>query len=209
MAMSTIIPRTDDKRGPFYQKFGQNIAAALTQMGLDPKMGADAAAQAAAWGVSYAAQQTALAAAKAAGTKQSLQNKASHDAVQAVIDQIKPNPAYTAAVQALLGTAPVAYDPAARAGADQPVINQGFVAGHVELSCEKHHHAQIKILCQRGAEATATTLAVLTHPHFVDPRPNLVPGQPETRTYTLIYVDHDAEVGSYSAPVSVAVLPQP
>lgn len=35
----------------------------------------------------------------------------------------------------------------------------------------------------------------LTHPHYVD-----------TRTYRLIYMDHDAEVGNYSAPVAVAVL---
>ena len=95
------------------------------------------------------------------------------------------------------------------AGADQPVIAQSFTAGHVDLRCLKHHHGQIKILSQRGTEATASTLAVVTHPHYVDPRPNLVPGQPETRTYTMVYLDHDVEVGHYSAPVSVAVLPLP
>jgi len=207
--MTPIIPSANDKRGPFYAKFAANIAAALATMGLDPKMGADAAKQALAWGASYAKQQQALADAKAAGDTQAKQNTLSHDAVQAVIDQLKPNPAYTPAIQALLGTAPVAHDVAAKAGADRPVIRQSFVAGHVDLRCEKHHHAQIKILCQRGAEAAATVLATVTHPHYVDPRPNLLPGQPETRTYTLIYMDKDVEVGDYSAPVSVAVLPQP
>ena len=63
--------------------------------------------------------------------------------MQAIIDQIKPNLAYTAAIQALPGTAPVAHDVAAKVGADQPVVKQRFVAGHVEMSCEKHHEAEV------------------------------------------------------------------
>lgn len=209
MEKLTIIPRTNDKRGPFYDKLGASLVEALTLMGLDPKMGAEAVTQALAWRPGYAKQLKAEADAKAATDTQIKQNTRSHDAVQAVLNQLKPNPAYTAEIQALLGTAPVAHDPAAKAGADQPVIQQGFTAGHVDLRCTKHHHSQIKILCQRGAETTATVLAVVTTPHYVDPRPNLLPGQPETRTYTLIYVDKDEEVGRYSAPVRVAVLPQP
>ena len=209
MEKDVIIPGTNDKRVTFYPKFGKNLPAALTKMGLDEKMGDEAVKQSDAWNPSYEAQQQAKADAKAASKKHEEQNKLSHDAVQAVIDQIRNNPAYTADIQAMLGTAPTAHDPAAKAGADQPVIRQSFVAGHVDLRCEKHHHGQIKILSQRGTEATATVLAVVTHPHFVDPRPNLLPGQSETRTYTMIYMDHDAEVGHYSTPVSVAVLPQP
>lgn len=209
MSQTNIIPQANDKRKSFYEKIGNNLTTALTQMGLDPKMGDEAAKQALAWGTSYATQQQAQADAKAANQRQTTQNTRSHNAVQAVIDQIRNNPAYTPEVQALLGTAPVAHDPAAKAGTDQPVIEQKWTAGHPDLRCRKHHHSQIRILCQRGAETTASVLATVTHPHYVDVRPNLVPGQAETRTYTMIYMDHDAETGNYSAPVSVAVLPQP
>ena len=209
MEKLTIIPRTNDKRGPFYKNIGEHLAEALTEMGIDPKTGDEVVKECLAWPESYAKQLKAEADAKAAAQDHAKQNKLSHDELQALLDQLKVNPAYTPKIQALLGTAPTEHDPAAKAGADQPVVKQSFVAGHVDLRCLKHHHSQIKILCQRGAETTATVLAVVTTPRFVDPRPNLLPGQPETRIYTMIYVDHDVEVGRYSAPVSVAVLPQP
>jgi hypothetical protein len=209
MSKANIIPNTDDKRLTFYPKFGNNIDEALTTMGLDPDMGANAKTQALAWGPSYEAQQDALKKAKAATVKQEKQNDLSHDAVQNLLDQIRNHPKYTADIQALLGTQPEKTDPKGKAGADQPVITLTLQAGHPELKCRKNGHSQIKILCKRGSETEYSLLTIVTSPKYVDLRPNLLPTQPEQRSYLMIYVDRDQETGQYSQPATVAVLGQP
>ena len=79
--------------------------------------------------------------------------------------------------------------------------------GHAEVGFDKSISQGINLYCQRGSETAPTFLARDTSSPYVDNRPLLVAGQPETRTYTAIYVLNDEEVGLVSDAVAVVCKP--
>ena len=68
----------------------------------------------------------------------------------------------------------------------------------VRLTVRKDGHEAVAVWCRRGNEAQAVKLGVYSRASFADARPNLVPGQPESREYTFQYVDADDLVGEVS-----------
>ncbi len=79
--------------------------------------------------------------------------------------------------------------------------------GATEAGFNKSISHGVNLYCKRGSETTATFLARDTSSPYVDNRPLLVPGQPETRTYTAIYVVGDDEIGLVSDAVAVVCQP--
>ena len=79
--------------------------------------------------------------------------------------------------------------------------------GHFEAGFDKSISQGVNLYCQRGSETTPSFLARDTNSPYVDNRPLLVAGQPETRTYTAIYVVNDEEIGLVSDAVSVVCKP--
>lgn len=79
--------------------------------------------------------------------------------------------------------------------------------GHAEAGFDKSISQGINLYCQRGSETGPVYLARDTTSPYVDNRPLLVAGQPETRTYTAIYVVNDEEIGLVSDAVVVVCKP--
>lgn len=76
-----------------------------------------------------------------------------------------------------------------------------------EVGFDKRTSHGVNFYSKRGAETVATFLARDTNSPYVDNRPLLVAGQPETRTYTAIYVVDDAEIGLVSDAIAVVCQP--
>lgn len=79
--------------------------------------------------------------------------------------------------------------------------------GVAEIGFNKSISHGVNLYCKRGTETTATFLARDTNSPYVDNRALLVAGQPETRTYTAIYVVDDQEIGLVSDAVAVVCQP--
>lgn len=83
-------------------------------------------------------------------------------------------------------------------------ISEG--GGIVRLNWFKGTASGVRIQSMRGDETGWTVIGHDTHSPFMDTRPLLVPGQPEQRSYRLIYLRGDDPVGEPSdAVVAVAV----
>ena len=79
--------------------------------------------------------------------------------------------------------------------------------GAAEAGFDKSLSQGVNLYCQRGSEPGPVYLARDTSSPYVDNRPLLVAGQPETRTYTAIYVLNDEEIGLVSDAVAVVCKP--
>lgn len=79
--------------------------------------------------------------------------------------------------------------------------------GAVELTFAKHKTDGINLYSQRDGEAGYTFLARDTASPYVDNRPLLVAGKPETRKYKAVYVVGDDEVGQFSDEVTAVAQP--
>jgi len=64
-----------------------------------------------------------------------------------------------------------------------------------------------RVESQRGAETGWTFLGIDLQSPYLDSRPPLAEGQPETRRYRLRYIQDDQPVGDYSAVLSVTTVP--
>jgi hypothetical protein len=133
---------------------------------------------------------------------------------RALAQQIVTNPACTPALRALFGiTAANAggggATPSAEADAQPTGKAKALRDGHVDLKSDMDHGRaeELAIYEKRGTETAFSLLAVVAHPHFVDTRPLLVAGQPETRYYQIFYRSHDAEYGVASDIIVVTAAP--
>ena len=78
----------------------------------------------------------------------------------------------------------------------------------MELGFPKGKSKGVNIYSKRGAETALTFLARDTEAPYVDTRPLLVPGQPETRTYRATYVGPgDEEIGDPGNELTVTARP--
>ena len=78
-------------------------------------------------------------------------------------------------------------------------------AGAIHGSFLKGQATGGKIESKRGTETAFTTVTEVTGSKFIDPRPNLVVGVPETRQYRIWYLKNNVVVGLVSAIVTITV----
>lgn len=84
-------------------------------------------------------------------------------------------------------------------------VKVASAAGSVRGSYLKGKANGARVECKRGSETTFTTFSNVFKASFVDDRPNLIPGQPETRQYRIWYLVNDDVVGLVSSIVTITV----
>jgi hypothetical protein len=126
---------------------------------------------------------------------------------RALAQRIKGMHTYTPAIgQALDIEGPAAVAPAAIAGTAQPVARgRALVSGGAEIGSTKADAEAVDIFSQRDGDAAPVHLARVMHLPYVDARPLLVAGKPETRTYYTVFVRNDQQYGQPSATIKVVV----
>jgi hypothetical protein len=124
-----------------------------------------------------------------------------------LVKRIKALKTYTVAIGEALGieaATPVAA--AALAVTAQPVARgRALVSGGAEIGSTKGEAEAVDVYCQRDGDAAPIRLARVMHLPYIDARPLLVPGKPETRQYYTVFVGHDQEYGQPSATIKVVV----
>ena len=92
------------------------------------------------------------------------------------------------------------------AGTAQPVAHgRALVSGGVEIKSTKGEAEAVDIYSRRDGDAAPVHLARVLHLPYVDARPLLVAGKPETREYHTVFVSHDQQYGQPSATIKVVV----
>lgn len=121
--------------------------------------------------------------------------------------RIKIMHTYTLAIGQALGIEGTSAAPnAASAGTAQPVARgRALVSGGAEIGSTKGDAEAVDIYCQRDGDAAPVQLARVLHLPYVDARPLLVAGKPETREYYTVFVRNDQEYGQPSATIKVVV----
>jgi hypothetical protein len=116
-------------------------------------------------------------------------------------DRIKAHPAYTQAIGEACRIVAPAVTPST------PVIPKVTAAAetdfHVRLKFVMAGHQVLEIFAKRGMETDFTLLALDTASPYVDGRPPLIPGQPETRQYRARFRDNDTPVGEWCDIITV------
>jgi hypothetical protein len=109
-----------------------------------------------------------------------------------LVRRIKAHAAYTTGMGEDLGIHidHVAGEPAA------PALRLRTVGGVPHIRFTKRRMHGIFLYCRRGGEEKPTLLATVTRSPYVDSRPNLHPGVPETREYFAYYMMSDQHVGT-------------
>jgi len=79
--------------------------------------------------------------------------------------------------------------------------------GVVEVDFNKIDAEGVHIYGQRDGETAFTLLASATHARYIDNRPLLVPGKPETRQYKAVFFIGKAEIGLTSDIVTAIAAP--
>jgi hypothetical protein len=121
--------------------------------------------------------------------------------VSAMVKRIKAHPAYSEAIGQDLGIIGAEYS--LDLIAMQPTLTLSKEPGTVILKYVRSGVNGIKLYCKRGAEQEYKFLSTVTLTSYRDRRPNLVPGQPEMRTYKAQFMQDDEEVGQESAEFSI------
>jgi hypothetical protein len=124
--------------------------------------------------------------------------------IMALVANIKTNAAYTVAMGTdldIIGTEIVANWTTA-----QPTkVKVVSTAGNVKGSYLKGQAGGARIESKRASETAFTFLTNVTKASFIDSRPNVVPGTPETRQYRIWYLLDDVVVGIVSVIVTITV----
>ena len=126
---------------------------------------------------------------------------------RALAQRIKGLKTYTVAIGQALGIeATAAIAPAAIVGTAQPVARgRALVSGGAEIGSTKGDAEAVDVYCRRDGDAAPIQLARVMHMPYIDDRPLLVAGKPETREYYTVYVRNDQEYGQPSATIKVVV----
>lgn len=121
-----------------------------------------------------------------------------------LVASIKTNGAYTTEMGVdldIIGSASLIDWSTAQPIKVKAKLSGGFVNG----SYLKGQADGARIESKRGTETAFTTLTNVSKASFIDSRPNLVVGQPETRQYRLWYLKKDVVVGLVSVIVTITV----
>ena len=121
--------------------------------------------------------------------------------------RIKKMHTYTLAIGQALGIeGPGVVANAALAGIAQPVAHgRALVSGGAEIKSTKGEAEAVDVYGQRDGDAAPVHLARVMHLPYIDARPLLVAGKPETREYHTLFVRHDQQYGQPSAIIKVVV----
>ena len=121
-----------------------------------------------------------------------------------LVDKIKINDAYTVAMGIDLDI--IGSDIVINWLTAQPTkVKVQLSAGVVYGSFLKWESDGGRVECMRGTETVFTTFTNVTGAKFIDDRPNLIPGKPETRQYRIWYLLKDVVVGVVSAVVTITI----
>ena len=185
-----------------YTDIKQNAGTVGKELGLDSTAAVEAADN---WLATFAEMETTRTTAEGAAKTFQKQNKPSEDAVRGFVKQVKANPQVTPAQLALLHASGSATRPQDRVAALAPVLELHQEGGHVVVKFGKHGHQGILLYGRRDPETEWSLLGLDTISPYHDTRPNVVPGQAETRHYRAYFADRDQPVGELSAEVALAV----
>ena len=144
-------------------------------------------------------------------------SKAAHDAlntsiarsrkqVSQMVTNIQNDPAYTVEAGKLLGIEG-AEDTTDMTQQQPLLVATAKSNGVVELGFNKMLAEGVHIRCQRDGDADYGFLASETHSPYVDNRPLLVAGKPETRRYKAVFFINKVEVGNPSDAVTATAQP--
>jgi hypothetical protein len=91
---------------------------------------------------------------------------------------------------------------------EQPTLSTIVrAAGVVEIDFNKIDAEGVHIYGMRDGETVFTLLASATHARYIDNRPLLVPGKPETRQYKAVFFIGKSEIGLTSDTVTAIAAP--
>lgn len=118
-----------------------------------------------------------------------------------LVRQIKANSAYTEQMGEDLGIVA----PEDTTTLTAPKLKIKLDGGNPVISFVKSKSDGIKLYSKRGAETEFTFLAVDTKSPYTDTRPNLTPGEAETRQYYAFFLKDDEQVGTQSDVIEISV----
>jgi len=126
---------------------------------------------------------------------------------RSLAQRIKGMHTYTTAIGEALGIeGPTAVANATIAGIAQPVAHgRALVSGGAEIKSTKGDAEAVDVYSQRDGDTAPVHLARVMHLPYIDARPLLVAGKPETREYYTVFVSHDQQYGQPSATIKVVV----
>ena len=125
---------------------------------------------------------------------------------RALAQRIKKSTTYTETVGKQLGI--VGPDDTTDMAQAQPTLAAtARSAGVVEIAFKKLDAEGVHLYGQRDGDAGFSFLASETHAPYVDIRPLLVAGKPETRQYKAVFFHRKAEIGLPSAIVTATARP--
>jgi hypothetical protein len=153
-----------------------------------------------------AASMTASAAAQQATSVKNASRGTAESNVRNLARRVKAHKNYTPALGEQLGIEG-AEDTTNLATSKPRMTGKALPHGVVELQFVKGKSDGVNIYSQRDGDGSFIYLARDTQSPYVDNRPLLVAGKPETRKYKAIYVRNDAEIGQPSDEVVVTVQP--
>jgi hypothetical protein len=121
--------------------------------------------------------------------------------------RIKGLKTYTVAIGQALGLEGIsAVSNAVIAVTAQPVARgRALVSGGAEIGSTKADAEAVDVYGKRDGDAAPIQLARVMHMPYIDARPLLAAGKPETREYYTVYVRNDQEYGQPSATIKVVV----
>ena len=194
MAKSDYVPDGDNDFLSWHNRFAAEVEASTAVLGLTAEEIAAVAADNAA---RRDAQATAL---KKAARRPAEQRS------RALAQKMKRHPNYTDAIGEGFGI--VGPENTVDLAASKPSLKAvALPHGNVEVRFNKSKSHGVNIYCQRESDSGSVFLARDTASPYVDNRPCLVPGKPETRRYKAIYVFNDRETGQFSDELSVTCQP--
>ena len=127
---------------------------------------------------------------------------------QKTVDRIKSSAAYTKdVIGKLLRTENTGdpFNPANSTGLIRSLHLNAHGQVTVAFSKQGGEVDGVNVYMQRAGETAWTKVGLFTHTPAVDPTPLKVAGQPEERTYTVINVINDQEVGQRSPAMTILV----
>lgn len=141
--------------------------------------------------------------AKSATSQNDAQTKTTVASIRVLSNQIKAAPGYTEAMGHELGILGV--DTIFDKAEAKPNLTVNKEGNWIVVGFNKNKADGIHLYSRRSGEKEFSFLAADTVPPYHDKRPNLVPGQAETREYKAWYFSDEDIIGQESDVVSITV----
>ncbi|WP_295455884.1 hypothetical protein [uncultured Thiodictyon sp.] len=152
------------------------------------------------------ADQSATAHKNAVARKKDIRDRVERN-FRAVGRRIKAHAKYTPALGALMGLEGADYTPKP-ATAKPSLSGLDLSDGEIQIDFTKGPMSDaIHLYCQREGDTGWVLLGLANVSPFIDRRPLLVPGKPELRRYTAVYVKNYKEFGQFSDEIVVNCAP--